>query len=593
LKKKPKGGFSMNPIIKYLGTPRLYTEILTFLQKDHPEAGGCFFRQKEDERGKHKWVLEDALGCSPKGYQYDELEPVKKELADYLHYEFFEGTHLFFKRPLDQDMVETINKLLEIQSLYSMKEEKEEEISKLMYSITGMETIIGSLLEPLPMDDYLQIFSDAFGELLVSSSALYKLEKDYLLVHNHGFEHPIQQIAKDPQEKSSPMTIFPVDLMKTDRYSETQALKSLYQTLYTVPIQIDGSVNYIILIARQKAFSDGEKIIINNLSRLLSSIVEYQRLRDKMNRDRKSLNQSDFRLQSFYEGLKYLFSIQKVDPFCDKFADMVRELFQIRDVKMFVRKSWGNLLWGYNVDDYKHALTIKYNTVWDAYDLTALDEREAIEEDFGNLKPFFNMEEETGNVPDSAFIIRSLDGNILGVTFLYGFNREEADFMRMMCEMAGMVLEIIIAHSDFNKMLHSYEEVMEAFQSANELYKKVGQCNGVVDFYNIMNKNLTMDFGIKKFYISFKSGGTPINFPKNPDPDIVKYFEEYDHLDYEDIGIRERQNGSILFILPIPVVSKKILLAFEGEDNPKLNVLLQLMQLGFQDKLATILAEEY
>jgi hypothetical protein len=41
------------------------------------------------------------------------------------------------------------------------------------------------------------------------------------------------------------------------------------------------------------------------------------------------------------------------------------------------------------------------------------------------------------------------------------------------------------------------------------------------------------------------------------------------------------------------VVSKKILLAFEGEDNPKLNVLLQLMQLGFQDKLAAILEEEY
>jgi len=583
----------MNPIIKYLGTPRLYTEILTFLQKDRPETGGCFFRQKEDENGKHKWVLEDALGYSPKGYQYDELEQVKTELPDFVHYEFFEGTHLFLKYPLDQDMVETINKVLEIQSLYSVNEEKEEEISKLMYSITGMETIIGSLLEPLPMDDYLQIFSDAFGELLVSSSALYKLEKDYLLVHNHGFEQPIQRIAKDPQEEHSPMNIFPIDLMKTDRYIETQVLRTLYQTLYTIPIQIDGSVNYIILIARQKAFNDGEKIIINNLSRLLSSIVEYQRLRDKMTLHKNSLNQSDFRLQSFYEALKYLFSIQKVDPFCDKFVDMVREIFQIQDVKLFVRKSWGNLLWGYNMAEYNHALTIKYNTVWDTYDLTKPDEREAIEEDFGNLKPFFKVEEDLDNVPDSAFIIRSLDGNILGVTFLYGFNRKDDDFMRMLCEMAGMVLEIIIAHSDFNKLLHSYEEVMEAFQSANELYQKVGQCNGMVDFYNTMNRNLTRDFGIRKLYIYFKSGRTPIHFPKNPEPDILKYFEEYDDQDYEDIGIRERPNGSILFILPIPLLSKKILLAFEGDDNPKLNVLLQLMQLGFQDKLAAILSEEY
>jgi hypothetical protein len=167
------------------------------------------------------------------------------------------------------------------------------------------------------------------------------------------------------------------------------------------------------------------------------------------------------------------------------------------------------------------------------------------------------------------------------------------EFIKMITEMAGMALEIFIAQGDFNQMLHSYEEVMEAFQSANVLYKKVSQCNGVVDFYNTMKTNLINYFGIKTMYISFKSGETPINFPKNPEKRVLQYFEEYYEQNYEDIGIRERENGSILFILPIPVVSKKILLAFEGEDNPKLNVLLQLMQLGFQDKLAAILEEEY
>jgi len=115
----------------------------------------------------------------------------------------------------------------------------------------------------------------------------------------------------------------------------------------------------------------------------------------------------------------------------------------------------------------------------------------------------------------------------------------------------------------------------------------------VVDFYNTMKTNLINFFGIDTMYISFKSGGGAINFPKDPEPDVLEYFEDYYDQDYEDIGIRERENGSILFILPIPVPSKKILLAFEGKDNPKLNVLLQLMQLGFQDKLAAILEEEY
>jgi len=583
----------MNPIIKYLGTPRLYTEILTYLQEEYSDNAGCFFRLKEDENGKKTWVLEDALGVSPKDYQYEELEQVKQELSDFTHYEFFEGTQLFLKKAVKQDALETIKKVLEIQSLYVINEEKEEEISKLMYSITGMETMIGSLLEPLPTDEYLQIFTDAFGELLVSSSALYKLEEDYQLVHNHGFEHPLEQIARNRKEDFSPLNTFPIDLKKQHRFQETDGFKEKYETLFAIPVQLKGSIKYFILIARHKAYNEGERLIINNLSRLLSSIIEYQRLRDEMRYDKKTLNQSEFKLQSFYRGLKYLFMIQNIEPFCEKFIDMIREIFQVSDVKLFVRKSWGNLLWGHDMEDFKHALTIKYNTVWDVYDLTNRVEYEAIEEDFGNLKPFFRKEMKRGKTPDSAYIIRSLDGNVLGIIFMYGFNRSETEFMKMISEMAGMVLENIIAHGDFNKILHSYEEVMEAFQSANELYKMVVKCNGVVDFYNIMKQNLISHFGINAMYISFKSGEQSINFPKNPENDVLRHFDEYYQQDYEDIGIRERENGSILFILPIPVVSKKILLAFEGEDSPKLNVLLQLMQLGFQDKLASILEEEY
>ena len=583
----------MNPMIKYLGTPRIYTEILTDLQQRFPGNKGCFFRRKEVDNGQKLWMLEDAVGCSPEYYQYEQLEQVKNELSDFKHYEFYEGTQLFLKEPIDKVSFENITKLLEIQSLYAVNEEKEEEISKLMYSITGMETIIGSLLEPLPTEEYLQIFTDAFGELLLSASALYQLEKGYRLIHNHGFENPIQNFNPLAQEDFSPINTFPIDLIKTDSYPEIKELTEQYETLFAIPVQIQGSVKYMILIARKKAFNEGERLIINNLSRLLSSIIEYQLLRSEMRFDKKTLNRSEFRLQSFYKGLKYLFSIQKVEPFCDKFVDMIREIFQVTDVKLFVRKSWGNLLWGYDMEDFKHALTIKYNTVWDVYDLRSKVEREAIEEDFGNLKPFFKQESKKGNTPEVAFIIRSLDGNILGIIFLQGFKIEEDEFMKMISEMAGMVLENIIVHGDFNKMLHSYEEVMEAFQSANALYKKVGKCNGVVDFYNTMKSNLISNFGIKTMYISFKSGETPINFPKNPEKDVLKYFDEYYQQDYEDIGIRERENGSILFILPIPVLSKKILLAFEGEDNPKLNVLLQLMQLGFQDKLAAILEEEY
>src|SRR6056297_2517478 len=77
-KRSIEEAFSMNPMIKYLGTPRIYTEILTDLQQRFPGNKGCFFRRKEVDNGQKLWMLEDAVGCSPEHYQYEQLEQVKK-----------------------------------------------------------------------------------------------------------------------------------------------------------------------------------------------------------------------------------------------------------------------------------------------------------------------------------------------------------------------------------------------------------------------------------------------------------------------------------------------------------------------------------
>jgi len=584
----------MNQIIRYLGTPRIYTEILAFIDEDSGGNQGCFFREKAAANKERIWILEDAMGVSAKKYQYESFDEIKDEFAGFFSYDFFDETQLLVKKELSKDCLEHVGKTLEIQGLYAINEEKEEEISRLTYSINGMDTIIESLLEPLQTVEFLTILCDAFGELLISPSALYKRDaKAYKLIHNHGFTNLPQSICQNTHKGFSMGSTFPVDIVKNTVYDELEPLKEIYKTLFLVPVQIEGNVDYYILVGRSSLFSEVERLILSNLSRLLSSIIEYHTLREQVYSQKMQSDSLGFRLQAFYKGLKYLFSVQELESFCEKFIDMIKEIFQIENAKLFVRQSWGNLLWGYDMKDVKHALSVKYNTVWDSYNLKDKLEYDAFQEDFGNINPFLNSEEQKGTSPDSAHMIRGVDGNVLGIVFICGSKSQDKEFLQMICEMAGLVLEIIIAHKDFNKVIHSYEEVMEAFQGANELYKKIAKCNGVVDFYNIMKKNLIRNFGITNMYISFKVGEKSINFPKNLEKEIMDYFEEYYQRDYADTGIFERENGSILFILPIPVISKKILLAFEGSDTPRLNVLLQLMQLGFQDQLAAILEEEY
>jgi adenylate kinase family enzyme len=450
-----------------------------------------------------------------------------------------------------------------------------------------------ALLEPLPSIDLITILCDAFGELLISSSALYALEdNEYVVRHNHGFVEKVEKVVKTDKNSSIITFAFPTNINKNHLYPEMLKMNQLYKSLYAIPIQIEDEIEYFILMGRNEEYSDSEKVIINSLSHLASKIINYQSLRAISRVENVELNRSVFRLEAFYKGLEYLFSIQNVDQFSDNLEDMLKEIFQTQKLSLFVRKSWGNLLWGHRIPDFKQALTIKYNTVWDEYDMKLPNEREAIEDDFGNLKPYLKDLDSKGELPDFASIIRGLDGNILGVIFLNNFSVRDRKFLCMVSGMAGLVLEILLAHKDFNTVLHSYEEVMEAFQSANKLYQKIEECSGVVEFYNIMKEGVTKHFGIDNMFIAFRSGEKLMSFPTTLESDIEAYFKEYFDENYSDIGIHERENGELLIILPIPVRSKQVIIAFDGKDSPKLNVLLQLMQLGFQDKLASILEDK-
>ena len=602
---------TIKKLINYLGTPRIYTEILEYLEKQTAAEGfsGCIFSHYSEE-DREKWVLEDTLSVSPVQYSYESLEQIEAELKGYQQYCIYEGKVLFSSETIGEEALGLLNKLMEIHLLYSLSEKKEAVISQLTYSMTGMETIMGSILEPLVPDELLTILSDAFGELLLSYSALYKQDKEqrsFKPVHNHGFDTTMPELKTNERNTSVMDFSFPINLKKRELFPELSDLNQQYRSLFAIPVHIHDKVAYFILIAKSTGYKEEEKLIINSLSRLISKIIEYQELQRTVEKEKNQIDLNEFKLNTLNKGLGYLFTIDNIEDFSDSLVDMIKEIFKLDDVKLFVRKSWGNLLWGHRLREDRGALTIKYPAVWDIYRLgnetpdentPKNNDRLEMEDDFGNLKRFFSSEEKKGRFPDLAAIIRGSDGNILGIVFLYGFDQKDIEFLTMITNMAGMALGILLAQKDFNKLLHSYEEVMEAFQSANALYKKIKDCSGVVEFYNTMKKHLKEDFGIEDLYISFRAGSKLITLPKKIDENLKGYFESFLDEKEEETGnddeicIRELNDGVILFTLKIPVRVKEMILAFSGKDNPKLNVMLQLMQLGFQEKLAGILAED-
>lgn len=179
------------------------------------------------------WVLEDAMRVSTKKYQYEDFDEIKGEFANFFPYDFFDGTYLLVKKELSKDCLEHVSKILEIQGLYAINEEKEEEISRLTYSINGMDTIIASLLEPLQAVEFLTILCDAFGELLVSASALYKREnKAYTLIHNHGFTNLPQTMRHNTHKGFSMGSSFPLDIGKTPFMTNCNPLRTFTKPFF-------------------------------------------------------------------------------------------------------------------------------------------------------------------------------------------------------------------------------------------------------------------------------------------------------------------------------------------------------------------------
>ncbi len=576
-------------LILYVGTPRIFIEIIDYL-KNTGVGSACLFSKEDND----EWMIQETLNLELRKFKYG-IEELSSELNEYSQIKPNEKVIIFHDGSISQEDRELIAKVLNIHYMYIKDEIKDETISRLTYSMTGIETFIGSLLEPMEPSELLSILSDAFGEILLSSSTLFKRSGEYFRnVNNHGFDFIMPDIKTTNLNSTSLYFSFPVNLKDHAILPELKPEVDKLNACYGIPVIIEDKVEYIVLVGRSTPINSEEQTIINSLCRILSRIVEYHSLKAAADDEKKKIEKSNFRLLSFYKGLEFLFSRASTLEFSLALSDMVKEIFQLENIRIFVRKNWGNLLWDTDYEGESKALISKYSSVWDVYDLRKENELEAFKEDFGNSAMYLR-DYPIGEYQKGVFasVIRSMDGYILGVMILYGFDESEKEFLSMICSMSGLALNSMLMNNDFSKIVRSYEEIMIAFQNAHSLYKELQLSSGIVDFYNRLKKILSKDFQINEVYLAFDSKDKIISFPNNPDKDIMNTIEKY--LDYSEsdlIAISNPFSEKILYVQPLNLKYKKIVVIFEAKDDAKINIILQLIQLGFKDTLARILAEE-
>ena len=579
----------MKNLILYIGTPRIFIETIDYL-KSIGLTDVCVFTYEEN----NEWMVEETFNVKMEKYRFT-TEEIYKEFSGYEQLNLEDKVIFLYHGNIENKDIELLKKIFDMHYMYTKSELKDETISKLTYSMTGIETFIGSLLEPLEPEELLSILNDAFGELLLSSSALFRNEGDYFkMIHDHGFNIKIADIKTNKLNSTPLYFSFPVNLETHSIFSDCEEELKKINACFAIPVIIDEKVEYTIIIGRAESITEEEKVIINSLSRVLSKILEYHLLKGKSDLEKKDIEKSNFRLLSFYKGLGYLFSRNSTMEFSIALSDMVKEVFQLEDVKIFARKNWGNLLWDSSFNGESNALISKYSSVWDVYNLKKANEYEAFNEDFGNSAIFFEnnpVKEYDGGV--FASVIRSIEGYVLGVAILYGFEEKDKDFLSMLCSMSGLALNSLLLNNDFSKIARSYEEIMAAFQNAHSLYKELQKSSGIVDFYNRLKKILERDFSIYDVYMAFETKDKIITLPGNVDEYImnaIKRYIEYSEADL--IAITNPNTERILYVQPLNIKYKKIVIIFEAKDDAKINIILQLIQLGFKDTLARVISEE-
>ena len=304
-------------LLMNIGTPVVETLIAE-------EIGDVVIFQR-DPSGE--FIVIESSGLMPKNAVYTSKEEMLDEFKDYKLYEVTPTIYYLLKK-----IPENFNEYVKVENLSEKVkniESLESRITKHVYQLEGLDTVVPSLLEPMPMEFVISMVADAISELFVTSVGIYRLEDDvYELLLNLGFDDFSEEIASKSLKDAT--TVRGVLSAKDFIEGENGLI---------IPIKEKGENKYLVFLKRSDPFTPEEKSLINAIFKILETSREHLKSEEELTKLNSLLSQTRFIIESLGEFTKRALSIHDRETFESFIVDMIREMLQLQWTVLYEKSS--------------------------------------------------------------------------------------------------------------------------------------------------------------------------------------------------------------------------------------------------------------
>lgn len=562
----------MKKLIEYLGTPRLYAELFQYLAESGVQQG-VFLRQLSSNR----WSVEETLGLLPKAVEYPSREALMQEFGSLMSFSPQEGLFLAFEGDIPETEQHFIQKVLEIHQKMSLSEGLEKQISKLSYNITGIETLLGTLFEPVETMELLQILTDSVGELLLSSSVLfYRTGNFFRPVHTHGDTFVPIQFQVNAYNTSPLYFSFPVQMPQSKLFPESVSLDYPGSSSYAFPILEEDQVTHFILLWRKGQFQEEELQLLSAASRLIARVIEFNDQKLQITKLTKLLQKSEYHLLSLHKSLEVLFSSETTSDFADRLHGILKEVYPNHEMHLYTRRNWSNLIWPSEKTEHMSAIILKQSEIWDLYDLRDPHQRAAFLEDFGEATFIDNY-----RYLHRCAIIRSTEGTVLGLILSSDMDEESLGFLRSIASMAGIALRALFSQVDLQKTLSMYENCMNTIQTVRQLVDQLHSVSNLLEVESQIREKLVDPGYLADFWIMW---GEPPNHRTIPEIIDAQYLNLLES-NQKTVSVKALSSGNLVYMIPVKTNQTNVTLFFSGEDQQVFHLVVQILSMVLPDTI--------
>ncbi len=510
-----------------LGTPVIETMIAESL-------GDVVVFQREG----NGFIVIESAGLIPKKAVYTSEEEIRKEFPEYDLVKVTESIYYLLR-----EIPENFDEIVRIESLSEKLrsvEKLESRITRHVYQLEGMEAIISSLLEPLPLDILLSMVVDAIGELFVSSVALYNLTEDgFALVMNMGSEDFPDFI--ESEKLSDPMCCSGI----------LNASEFLNDSGFIIPVS-DGELNrFLVFIKREDPLTSEEKALLNAIFKILEKSREYIKSKQREIVTEALLNQMRFVMESIGEFASRSLSLHEEKELVDMTVDMIREMLQ---------SSWAAIYEDYgdgeawlrskvSVKEVKLPSSLRF----EASELTKPGKVEGIEEYVWLAIP---IKLNNGR----KFLI--FVGSPITEEFL---NEEVKD---LYIEIIVRIVKESFENMEYEAQLKEKEEkvrrLYEAITSIGDFVRELRKKSSAGEVYDLVNEYAREEVGINGFEVEV--GGMPITIGETDGEKFEVDLEEGRFVFYKTEGFDDRDRAVLKALAEGAMIAlKEIYLLVPGE----------------------------